>query len=60
MDKNYKLSTYGIQFSENFIKLQLSLAMANSVTLLLCEDKLIEISNEVINELFHIDLFLDK
>jgi predicted unusual protein kinase regulating ubiquinone biosynthesis (AarF/ABC1/UbiB family) len=59
-DKNYKLSTYGIQFSENFIKLQLSLAMANSVTLLLCEDKLIEISNEVINELFHIDLFLDK
>jgi predicted unusual protein kinase regulating ubiquinone biosynthesis (AarF/ABC1/UbiB family) len=59
-NKEYKLSTYGIHFSDNFIKIQLSLAMANSVTIMLCQEKIIEITNNVMNELFHIDLFLDE
>jgi predicted unusual protein kinase regulating ubiquinone biosynthesis (AarF/ABC1/UbiB family) len=59
-NKEYKLSRYGIYFSDNFIKIQLSLAMANSVTIMLCQEKIIEITNNVMNELFHIDLFLDE
>jgi len=59
-NKECKLSTYGIRFSDNFIKIQLSLAMANSVTIMLCQEKIIEITNNVMKELFHIDLFLDE
>lgn len=59
-NKDYKLSTYGIHFSDHFIKTQLSLAMANSVTIMLCQEEIVEIANDVMNELFHIDLFLNE
>lgn len=56
---NSNLPKYGIRLSDNFIKLQLSLAMANGVTFALCQEKTMEITNDVVNELFHADLFMD-
>jgi predicted unusual protein kinase regulating ubiquinone biosynthesis (AarF/ABC1/UbiB family) len=56
---NSNLTKYGITLSDNFINLQLSLAMANGVTFALCQDKTMQITNDVVNELFHIDLFID-
>ena len=57
---NCNLTKYGIRLSDNFINLQLSLAMANGVTFALCQDKTMQITNDVVNELFHIDLFIDE
>lgn len=56
----YNLSKYGIRPSDDFIKLQLSLAMANGVTFALGQEKTFELTNEVINELFHTKLFMDE
>jgi predicted unusual protein kinase regulating ubiquinone biosynthesis (AarF/ABC1/UbiB family) len=56
---NSNLSKYGITLSDNFINLQLSLAMANGVTFALCQEKTMLITNNVVNELFHADLFMD-
>lgn len=56
---NSNLSKYGISLSDNFINLQLSLAMANGVTFALCQEKTMQITNSVVNELFHADLFMD-
>jgi predicted unusual protein kinase regulating ubiquinone biosynthesis (AarF/ABC1/UbiB family) len=57
---NYSLLQYGIRPSDEFIKIQLSLAMANGVTFALCKEKIFEITNEVVNELFHTALFMEK
>jgi len=54
----YNLSKYGILPSDNFIKLQLSLAMSNGVTFALCQDKTFQLMNDVVNELFHTKLFM--
>jgi hypothetical protein len=56
---NSNLSKYGITLSDNFINLQLSLAMANGVTFALCQEKTMQITNDVVNELFHANLFMD-
>jgi predicted unusual protein kinase regulating ubiquinone biosynthesis (AarF/ABC1/UbiB family) len=56
---NSNLSKYGIRLSDNFVKLQLSLAMANGVTFALCQEKTMQITNDVVNELFHTELFMD-
>lgn len=53
---NNNLSMYGIYLSDDFVKTQLSLAMAQGVTLTLCGKKYIELTSQVINELFHLDL----
>jgi predicted unusual protein kinase regulating ubiquinone biosynthesis (AarF/ABC1/UbiB family) len=59
-NNSYSLLKYGIVPSANFIQLQLSLAMANGVTFALCQDKTLQITNDVINDLFHTKLFLDE
>jgi predicted unusual protein kinase regulating ubiquinone biosynthesis (AarF/ABC1/UbiB family) len=56
---NSNLSKYGIRLSDNFVNLQLSLAMANGVTFALCQEKTMQITNDVVNELFHTELFMD-
>lgn len=56
---NSNLSKYGIRLSDNFIKIQFSLAMSNGVTFALCQDKTMQLTNDVLNELFHADLFMD-
>jgi hypothetical protein len=37
------------------VKTQLVLAMAHGVTLTLCKDNYMEIANNVINDLFHVN-----
>jgi hypothetical protein len=56
---NSNLSKYGIRLSDNFVNLQLSLTMANGVTFALCQEKTMQITNDVVNELFHAELFMD-
>ena len=48
-----------IRLSDQFVKLQLILAMAHGVTLTLCSDNFIPIMDQVFNELFHVHLLMD-
>ena len=54
--KNTDLRDYGLRFSDDFVKNQLVLAMAQGVTLKLCKENYIDLANQVCNELFHLDL----
>lgn len=56
---NHELNKLGIKPSDNFVKTQLVLAMAQGVTLTLCKDDFIELIDKVINELFHINLLCE-
>jgi len=56
----FELFKYGIVPSEMFFQLQFILAMANGVTFALCQDKTMEVINDVVNELFHLDLLMDE
>ena len=60
VNNSYNLSNYGIMLSEDFILCQLTLAMANGVTFALCQDKTLQITNDVVNDLFHTKLFIDE
>jgi predicted unusual protein kinase regulating ubiquinone biosynthesis (AarF/ABC1/UbiB family) len=55
---NSKLVELGIRPSDNFIKIQLVLAMSQGVTLTLCGDKFIALADKVINELFHTNMII--
>ena len=57
--ESYNLLKYGIFPSTNLINLQLALAMANGVTFALCQDKTMQLTNDVVNDLFHTELFMD-
>jgi predicted unusual protein kinase regulating ubiquinone biosynthesis (AarF/ABC1/UbiB family) len=48
-----ELIDLGIQPSDNFIKMQLALAMTHGVTLTLCKNNLVPLIDEVLNDLFH-------
>jgi len=48
-----------IRLSDQFVQLQLILAMAHGVTLALCSDNFIPIMDQVFNELFHLHLLMD-
>jgi len=54
--KTTELSELGIRPSDNFVKTQLALAMAHGVTMTLCENDYMNLADQVINELFHVDL----
>jgi ubiquinone biosynthesis protein len=51
-----KISNYEIKLSDNFMKIQLVLAMSHGITLKLCNNDFIKLADEVINELFHINM----
>ena len=55
-----ELAKYGIKPSDNFVKMQLVLAMSHGVTLTLCKDNIISLSNEVLNELFHTNMLIEE
>ena len=59
-NNSYNLSKYGIVLSEDFMQCQLTLAMSNGVTFALCQDKTLQITNDVVNDLFHTKLFIDE
>jgi len=52
MSKN-ELLELGLRPSDHFIKTQLALAMSHGVTLTLCKDDYINLTDQVLNELFH-------
>lgn len=54
---NNDLKKYGLYFNDDFIKMQMGLAMAHGVCLCLCKNNYIEIANQVSNEMFHNDIF---
>ena len=51
------LKKYGLYFNDDFIKMQMGLAMAHGLCLCLCKNNYIEIANQVSNEMFHNDIF---
>jgi len=53
---NNNLSIYGLHISDDFIKLQMALAMSQGVALCLCKQNFMLFANDVLNDLFHIDL----
>jgi predicted unusual protein kinase regulating ubiquinone biosynthesis (AarF/ABC1/UbiB family) len=53
------LKKYGLYFNDDFIKMQMGLAMAQGVCLCLCKNNYIEIANQVSNEMFHNDIFFE-
>lgn len=54
------LTAMGIRPSDNFVRAQLVLAMAHGVTLTLCKNDFVDLMDEVINELFHMNYLIDK
>ena len=54
-----ELANYGIKPSDNFVKMQLVLAMSHGVTLTLCKDNILSLTNQVLNELFHTNMLID-
>jgi predicted unusual protein kinase regulating ubiquinone biosynthesis (AarF/ABC1/UbiB family) len=55
---NPEISGLGLRPSDNFVKIQLVLAMAHGVTLTLCKHDYMSFANKVINELFHTDIIM--
>ena len=53
------LKQYGLKINDNFIKIQMGIAMAHGVSLSLCKNNYMDVANNVLNELFHTDLFLE-
>jgi predicted unusual protein kinase regulating ubiquinone biosynthesis (AarF/ABC1/UbiB family) len=54
-----ELNSLGLRPSDEFVKLQLVLAMAHGVTLTLCKNDFITLMDRCINELFKTDFFFD-
>jgi len=54
---NKDLKKYGIKINEEFIKIQMGISMAYGLGMILCKDNYIDVINEVLNEVFHLDVF---
>jgi len=50
------LKEYNIRISKNFLKVQMVMAMSQGIGILLCKENNIEMINQVIREIFHLDL----
>jgi predicted unusual protein kinase regulating ubiquinone biosynthesis (AarF/ABC1/UbiB family) len=60
LNKNH-FKKYNITVKDDFIKLQMGLAMSHGISMHLCKEDYIIFANKVLNELFHIDLlFMDR
>lgn len=55
---NPELSNIGIRPSDNFVKLQMLLAMSHGVTLTLCKDDFFSLADKAFNELFHTNMII--
>jgi predicted unusual protein kinase regulating ubiquinone biosynthesis (AarF/ABC1/UbiB family) len=53
---NNNLKDRGLYINDNFVKLQMALAMSQGVSLCLCKNDYMPFANRVLNELFHVDL----
>jgi predicted unusual protein kinase regulating ubiquinone biosynthesis (AarF/ABC1/UbiB family) len=54
-----KLRSCGLHISDDFVKLQMALAMSQGVSLCLCKNDFMPFANKVLNELFHTDLIFE-
>jgi predicted unusual protein kinase regulating ubiquinone biosynthesis (AarF/ABC1/UbiB family) len=54
------LKEYNIRISKNFLKVQMVMAMSQGIGIMLCKDKNIEMTNQVIREIFHLDLIEER
>jgi predicted unusual protein kinase regulating ubiquinone biosynthesis (AarF/ABC1/UbiB family) len=50
---------YGIHISDDFCKIQMALAMSHDVSIKLCRGDYLTLCNNVLNQLFHLDLLND-
>ncbi len=57
LKKNNIVKKYGLYLNENAVKLQVGMAMCHGVALHLSKDKYIDVANEALNEMFHMDVF---
>jgi len=55
---NNEITELGLRPSDNFVKTQLVLAMSHGVTLTLCKDDYFTIADNVINDLFHLNIII--
>jgi predicted unusual protein kinase regulating ubiquinone biosynthesis (AarF/ABC1/UbiB family) len=53
------LRSYNLHASDDFVKLQMALAMSQGVSLCLCKNDFMPFANKVLNELFHTDLIFE-
>ena len=60
LKKNNIVKKYGLYLNENAVKLQVGMAMCHGVALHLSKDKYIDVANEALNEMFHMDIFSES
>jgi predicted unusual protein kinase regulating ubiquinone biosynthesis (AarF/ABC1/UbiB family) len=53
------LRSHNLHVSDDFVKLQMALAMSQGVSLCLCKNDFMPFANKVLNELFHTDLIFE-
>lgn len=46
----------GIKLNDDFVKMQMGLAMTHGLTMSLCKDGYVDYANQVVNDLFHLDV----
>ena len=56
---DHHLAAYGLCVSDDFVKMQLALAMSHGLCLCLCKQNYLEVANDVLNTMFHTDLLAD-
>jgi len=56
---DHNLAAYGLCVSDDFVKMQLALAMSHGLCLCLCKQNYLEVANDVLNTMFHTDLLAD-
>lgn len=54
-----RLRSQNLRISDDFVKLQMALAMSQGVSLCLCKNDFMPFANKVLNELFHTDLIFE-
>lgn len=56
---DHNLAAYGLCVSDDFVKMQLALAMSHGLCLCLCKQNYLDVANDVLNAMFHTDLLAD-
>ena len=54
-----KYKELGITFSPDYLKTQMIMAMTNGLTMTLCKNTYNVVLEAALNELFHLDIFMD-
>lgn len=56
---DFSISSFNLYLSDDFIKIQLVIAMVHGITMKLCKENFIELADNVIKEIFHTNLLLE-